>query len=304
MIADARSRRSNRETQLAAHLARVDQELGALERARREAEDDRASLAASRRQVQEREARLAEREAVLKRRIEDRLNEKLREARAEVDKVVSTLKKQAQTLVERAESGSRQTETRLSTGEVGGLRSDAHAALNAIGATVEPQTPTPDAHIPLTAGPTAGQTVFVPLLGAEGVVRGVSGVSAFVEVRGKRMRVKVSDLRAGRGDEPKSGTSPPVRRPAEVTTLSPTGPAKELVVIGATVDQAIDRAEKFLDDALLADERRLRIVHGYGTGRLREALTKFLRQHPLVASVGPAPDREGGGAATIVELKD
>jgi len=76
------------------------------------------------------------------------------------------------------------------------------------------------------------------------------------------------------------------------------------MVIGKTVDQAIDEAEKFLDGALLADSRRLRIVHGHGTGRLREAMTKFFRDHPLVATVGPAPDNEGGSGATIVELKD
>ena len=76
------------------------------------------------------------------------------------------------------------------------------------------------------------------------------------------------------------------------------------MVIGTTVDEAIDRAEKFLDEALLDDERRLRVVHGHGTGRLREALTKFFRAHPLVASVAPAGDNEGGGGATIVELKD
>jgi DNA mismatch repair protein MutS2 len=76
------------------------------------------------------------------------------------------------------------------------------------------------------------------------------------------------------------------------------------VVVGSTVDQALDRAEKFLDDALLADERRLRVVHGYGTGKLRDALTRFFQAHPLVASVSLAGDREGGGAATIVELKE
>jgi DNA mismatch repair protein MutS2 len=80
--------------------------------------------------------------------------------------------------------------------------------------------------------------------------------------------------------------------------------SRELVVIGATVEEAIDRAEKFLDAALLADERRLRVVHGHGTGRLRDGLTRFFRQHPLVAAVSPAPDNEGGTGATIVELKE
>src|SRR5204863_5191206 len=80
--------------------------------------------------------------------------------------------------------------------------------------------------------------------------------------------------------------------------------AREMVVIGCTVDEAIARAEKFLDDALLADEHRLRVVHGHGTGRLREALTSYFREHPLVLSVAPAPANEGGSGATIVELKD
>jgi DNA mismatch repair protein MutS2 len=76
------------------------------------------------------------------------------------------------------------------------------------------------------------------------------------------------------------------------------------MLVGATVDEAIDRADKFLDQALLGDERRLRIVHGHGTGRLRDALRRHFREHPLVASVAPAPEHEGGDGATIVELKD
>ena len=83
-----------------------------------------------------------------------------------------------------------------------------------------------------------------------------------------------------------------------------TGPTREIVLIGSTVDDAVARAEKFLDDALLADERRLRVVHGHGTGRLRDAMRTFFKQHPLVATVSPAADNEGGDGATIVELKD
>ena len=75
-------------------------------------------------------------------------------------------------------------------------------------------------------------------------------------------------------------------------------------MIGATVDEALSRLEKFLDDALLADSRRLRIVHGHGTGRLRDAVRAFLKEHPLVASVVAAPDNEGGQGATVIELKD
>jgi DNA mismatch repair protein MutS2 len=81
VIADARARRSGRESQLAAHLARVDAELAALERQKRLTEDERAALTRERGALLEREMRLAEREAVLKKRLDDRLNERLREAR-------------------------------------------------------------------------------------------------------------------------------------------------------------------------------------------------------------------------------
>jgi DNA mismatch repair protein MutS2 len=64
------------------------------------------------------------------------------------------------------------------------------------------------------------------------------------------------------------------------------------------------RAERFLDESLSTDLRTLRIVHGHGTGRLRRGLTDFLRQHPLVARVSLADAGQGGGGATIVELKD
>ena len=64
------------------------------------------------------------------------------------------------------------------------------------------------------------------------------------------------------------------------------------------------RLERFLDETLITESKTLRIVHGYGTGQLRRAVADFLKHHPLVASYGPAPDNQGAGGATIVELKD
>ena len=78
----------------------------------------------------------------------------------------------------------------------------------------------------------------------------------------------------------------------------------ELNVIGNTVDEALTRLEKFLDEAMTTDLRELRIVHGHGTGQLRRAIGAFLKEHPLVASFDTAPQNQGGGGATIVELKE
>jgi DNA mismatch repair protein MutS2 len=48
----------------------------------------------------------------------------------------------------------------------------------------------------------------------------------------------------------------------------------------------------------------VRIVHGHGTGQLRKGLHAFLKEHPLVEKFYLAPENQGGGGATIVELKD
>jgi DNA mismatch repair protein MutS2 len=76
----------------------------------------------------------------------------------------------------------------------------------------------------------------------------------------------------------------------------------EINVIGQTVDIASREVEKFVDRAFLAGLPRVRIVHGSGMGILRKALRQMLQQHPHVASVTEAPQNEGGGGATLVEL--
>jgi DNA mismatch repair protein MutS2 len=77
----------------------------------------------------------------------------------------------------------------------------------------------------------------------------------------------------------------------------------EINVIGHTVDDATRAVEKFVDRAFLAGLPRVRVVHGSGMGILRKALRQFLQQHPHVASVSEPPQQEGGGGATVVELK-
>lgn len=317
VIADARARRSGRESQLAAHLDRVDKELAVLDQEKTATRKERELLMAERTSLNEREARLAEREAVLKRRMDDKLNEKLREARAEVDKVVADLKAKAQQVAGQAESRLRDGRS-ISTGDIGELRAEARSSLEAIGSSIEgAPAPDPRDEAPSTI-PANGATVFVTSFGVDGIVRGGSGKNVDVEIRGKRMRVALKDLRTrrptsnvqGSGSAPGSTDGRPKAKtpilPGSTgggsTALSPV--SMELMVIGQTVDQAIDKAEKFLDDALLKDARVLRIVHGHGTGKLREAIREFFKRHPLVADVSAAPDNQGGGGATVITLKD
>jgi DNA mismatch repair protein MutS2 len=303
VIAAARARRSTRETQLAEHLARVDQELATLDQERQAVAEERKRVAEERTKILLRESHVTEREAVLRKRLDDRLNEKLREARAEVDRVVAQVKTKAEALVQKAD------QRPLSTGEIGHLRMQGRAAIDAVAQPLMPAAQ--DTHVALDRAPEPGDDVFVPAFGSKGRVTSVSGKHAEVDVRGKRMRVAWRDLQRAAGGRTATARErereTPGRTGGGVTTPSTAGlvsAVRELMIIGKTVDQATDEAEKFLDAALLSDSRRLRIVHGHGTGRLREAMTKFFREHPLVASVSPAPDNEGGNGATIVELKD
>ena len=77
----------------------------------------------------------------------------------------------------------------------------------------------------------------------------------------------------------------------------------EINVIGRTVDDATREVEKFVDRAFLAGLPRVRVVHGSGMGILRKALRQYLQKHPHVESVTEPAQHEGGGGATVVELR-
>ena len=69
-----------------------------------------------------------------------------------------------------------------------------------------------------------------------------------------------------------------------------------------TVDEALPRVDKALDDAIRGDHQQIRVIHGFGTGTLRRAVADFLKGHPHVASVHVGGASRGG--VTVVELKD
>jgi DNA mismatch repair protein MutS2 len=77
----------------------------------------------------------------------------------------------------------------------------------------------------------------------------------------------------------------------------------ELNVIGKTVNEATEAADKFLDAAYLDNYDSVRIVHGIGMGALKRAIADLLSDHPHVAKWRQASPNEGGAGATIVELK-
>ena len=143
-----------------------------------------------------------------------------------------------------------------------------------------------------------GSRVIVGGLGLEAVVTSLHDGTADLDVRGKRMRASIRDLRVVGGQPAASRVNVHVELQPRESMPS------DLNVIGCTVDEAITRAERFLDESLLTDQRVIRVIHGYGTGQLKRALTGFFQQHPLVARFATAPPNQGGGGVTVVELKE
>jgi DNA mismatch repair protein MutS2 len=301
----ARTYRSERETQLAEHLARMEKELNALDHERRLVARERETLAVTTSRLQAREDELRRREEAFRQRLQERVDERLREARREIDDVVRDLKQRTAAL----SAAPLRHVPALSTGETGALRSEARAALEAIEDRLKSGVPAgPQADpAPVDAGPAAvGDRVSVGALGFEGAVQHVDGEVAEVDVRGKRMRVPVRDLRVlARAAKGASAPQGPGRISVQVEAASRDDIVPgDLNVIGCTTDEAVARAEKFLDDALMQDRRSVRFIHGHGTGQLRRAIGALLARHPLVARHGPAPEDQGGSAITVADLKD
>jgi DNA mismatch repair protein MutS2 len=155
-----------------------------------------------------------------------------------------------------------------------------------------------------------GDRVRLRSFGSVGIVDKLNGDEAEVRVKSLRFREKLANLELVEAVKPKAETSRAgvlramQARAPEVRLRAPEeGARSELNLIGRTTDEAVDEADKFLDEAFLNGLNTVRIIHGHGTGALRRAIADFLKGHPHVARYGPAPHDQGGAGATVVELK-
>jgi len=298
VITAARGYLSDDQKRLQAHLSRLDAQARALESERTKLERDKRAYNETNAELTKREKSLAEREEVFKKRLNERLDERLRQARRDVDAVIDQLKEKSEALAEKAS-----LRAALNTGETGSVRAEARAEIEKIVEDLRHPSSsaaaTAKAVALRTSEPEVGSRVTVGGLGLDGVVLSIDGNRAEIDVRGKRIQAKTKELKVIGAASPSQGK---VR--VNVDLKPREGMLSELNVIGMTVDQAIDRVSRFLDDTLVTDLQEVRIVHGHGTGQLRKGLHGFLKTHPQVAKYYAAPENQGGGGATIVELKE
>lgn len=148
-----------------------------------------------------------------------------------------------------------------------------------------------------------GLNVYISSLGTNGIILG-NTVNKFnevqVQVGSMKMNVKLSDLRklSSNITASKSTGKVTTEKSSKTKVISP-----EINVIGQNVDEAIYVIDKYLDNCASANISPVRIVHGKGTGKLREGIHSFLKKHPHVKSFRVGTFGEGEMGVTVVEIK-
>ncbi len=164
--------------------------------------------------------------------------------------------------------------------------------------TVEPPRPiTPEKAARLQEPLEVGDTVWVSSLNQTGQI--ISLANGEAEVQGGVFRAKVPLLEL---EKRRAAASPPDTSGVQIQLSPRPMPSVELNLRGKRVEEALPRLIKYLDDAYLAALPYARIIHGKGTGALREAVRQALAEHPLVASFRPGELNEGGDGVTVVKL--
>ena len=165
----------------------------------------------------------------------------------------------------------------------------------------KPPAPTPTARKTKLA---VGEAVEVGVLGIKGSVLTEPDSAGRVEVLvgSARLQLDVSRLRrAGEPVQEEPGQRP-VRSGVSIPLSTP-APGIELDVRGERANEAVERLDAYLDSALAYGLTNVRIVHGKGTGALRNAVWRRLADSSAVASYAFAPRERGGDGATEVELR-
>ena len=261
--------KSSREAELLEELTRLQGEL----------EAERKALASERKKVSEKRERL-ERAA---RRLREKREEILRRMEERGKKILSEAEERIKAILRDAAP---QRSPQLK-GEIKRVREGFRKALT-------PKRPARQKPEEVKEG----DWVEVLGLGKEGVVTKVLSGRVEVMIEGMKAKVPLEEVRIrqpvmteGKGEGIFAWVTPPSRADRKIN------------VVGLRVEDALPKVEKLIDQALLYGWEKVEIVHGVGTGRLREAIKRHLEQLPWVKELYPAPVEKGGIGVTVVELK-
>lgn len=147
-----------------------------------------------------------------------------------------------------------------------------------------------------------GLSVFVTNYNSDGIV--LSNVSkdneVQVQIGAMKLKVNIKFLQAKKSSDKNSKNYEYTKRSDNLKSKSV---SSEINLLGLTVDEAIPLVDKYLDDCFMAKLSPVRIVHGKGTGALRNGIQKYLKTNKYVDSFRPGTFGEGEMGVTVVNLK-
>ncbi|MGI9038954.1 MAG: endonuclease MutS2 [Gemmatimonadota bacterium] len=301
VVRTARGRLSDSERRMEEVLAELESTEAELRRltsgARADARDAHRRDSA----LAEREEKLARREAESEREGRAAAERYLLAARADVEAVIEELRADAQ----RSATASR-SEDRAGAGAGGSATAAEGAARSLVEErlreTREASARVPSGHSPEDSGgmapPEVGDRVRSRSLGVTGDVAEVRPGSVVVESRGMRFSLVAADL------EPATGPAPASR---PIPRADPTPPdldaRPEVDLRGLRVDEIERPLLAALDAAIVADLGRLVVIHGKGTGALKEEVSRLVESDARIATIRPGGFDEGGWGVTVLEFK-
>jgi DNA mismatch repair protein MutS2 len=152
-----------------------------------------------------------------------------------------------------------------------------------------------------------GERVTVSTLNADGVVTALGESDAEVQIGSLRVRARLVDLVRKPSEAVSSDQLPVASLKSQVSSSksqvpSAKSPGLELNLRGKLVEDGLDELERYLERAYSAGLLFVRIVHGKGTGKLRDAVRNALKLSPYVASFEEPKDNEGGAGVTVAKM--
>ena len=273
-----------------------------LETKRRDVEKEKAELASTQEAIEQLKKTLDERQQKNR----EKGDAILEEARSEARKILSEAKEYADRTIRemnklKAGNGVKEMEK---------SRTELRRQMDKLGAGQKLPDTEPEGRPPKAEELRIGDKVFVRSLNLSGSVSTLPNAKGelFVQMGILRSKVKLSDLRLEQEETVSvEGRSPYAKKKnkggsgvtAKSMTISP-----EIILIGKTVDEALPELGKYLDDAYLAHLHQVRVVHGRGTGALKNAVAGYLKKVSYVKSYRPGEFGEGGYGVTVVDFKD
>ncbi|MCI4646962.1 endonuclease MutS2 [Phaeodactylibacter sp.] len=144
----------------------------------------------------------------------------------------------------------------------------------------------------------AGDFVKMKTGGATGTVESIEKNRAVVRMGEMRMTIKLRDLQHANAPlEVQSGKSVQSQTSTDTASFQP-----KLDIRGMRYEEALKVVEDFVDQALIANAAHLEIVHGKGSGALREAVRRKLREYNVPMDITHPPQERGGDGVTLVEM--